>query len=58
MLRGPVIPEVDGADSAVVVADADVARLGGIPVKARPMLKEGVSSPELETAAENDDLDC
>ena len=47
------MPEVDGADSA----DADAARLGGIPVNARPMLKGGASSPELETAAEND-LDC
>jgi hypothetical protein len=49
------MPEVDGADSAVV--DVDAARLGGIPVKARPMLKGGASSPELETAAESD-LDC
>ena len=49
MLSGPVMPEVDGADSAdeadafrpAVSAEAAALRLAGIPVKARPMLNGG-----------------
>ena len=49
MLSGPVMPEVDGADSADEAAalrladsaEVAAARLAGIPVKARPMLKGG-----------------
>lgn len=49
LLRGPVMPEVDGADSADAATGPEPDRLAGIPVNARPILKGGWSSPELET---------
>ena len=45
LLSGPVMPEVDGADSGAAEAElepeTEAERLAGIPVKASPMLKGG-----------------
>ena len=45
MLSGPVIPEVEGADSGAAEAElgpeTEAVRLAGIPVKAKPMLNGG-----------------
>ena len=45
LLSGPVIPEVEGADSGAAEAElgpeTEAVRLAGIPVKAKPMLNGG-----------------